>query len=104
MVVVAELIRLALAPPRIPQSVRRRAGMAALAGALLGAAAGIPLPLAGSIFGALLIAIAASLVAAFMSRPDEQPKGALAWQAIGLALTATTGVAMAVFTLLIVAR
>jgi hypothetical protein len=102
--VAAELIRLATGAVRISGPARRRLGISGVAGGVAGAAAGVAVPLLGSMFGALIGSALATLIGAGTMRSGAEPRSPVAASALAMALSTATGVAIAIFTLLIVLR
>jgi hypothetical protein len=102
--VAAELIRLATGAFHIPGPTRRRLGISGVAGGFVGAAAGVAVPLLGSMFGAIIGSGVATMIGTGTMRPDAERRSAVAASALAMALTTATGVVIAVFTLLIALR
>ena len=99
-VLTAELAEGPLAGGHIEPSVRRRAGVFGVGGAIAGAAAGVPFPLVGSLFGALLGALVGTLAGVSTARRAKRPGCAtVAGQSVALAMRASAGVGIALFAL-----
>ena len=102
--ILSELVRLLVGAIRIRPAVRIRLGVAGLAGGLAGAAAGIALPLLGSMLAALAGAATAILVGASTRTFTADDRPPVAASALAMTLSTTTGVVVAIFTLLIIVR
>lgn len=100
----SEIVRVASGAIRIQPAVRVRLGIAGLAGGFAGAAAGIALPLFGSIFAAVAGAATATTVGASTLRSEGEGSPRVAASAVAMTLATATGVVVAIFTLLIIAR
>ncbi len=100
----AELAELPLVGGRIPRSVRRRPGLAAVAGATAGAVLGEFFPLLGSMFGALAGALVGAFLGALAWGSQKQAGGNLIGLVLAISLKAAAAVGIAVFSLITLAR
>jgi hypothetical protein len=99
-VMTAEVVEAPLAAGGRRFQGRRRAGLAGLAGGVVGAILGFRFPLLGSVFGAVAGALTGTLIAAVSARSPGVTFWALLGQAGALAIKTAAGVIVALFALM----